>query len=676
MPTMKSRKSSRVPDSDTWSGIPPFVKKTAFSLVGLAVPAIAVMLMVPFYLPSALVTGVVLSGAGYVFWIAYKRRSIPLAAASMAIMLVAAVWAFFSPLVLIPRPLYVFIDADRGPWNSETTRFSRTAPGNLLIISDPIRRALFPRLLAQLGNDDIRMLRTEKVEGKRYLRFPFSSALSYSNRAIAGTQDTLVLLPMVMTGLAVNADPGPAHGSASQDEGRALRVEMTPYVYNLIEFRQTTSLGKSRWNLVGADDLSRDLIAYVADLDNALFELSQGKAHAGATMLEALVADNRMPDKVEELRVASLLASLYRGMLLGSMGGLQPLVQNHRAYALLSPKLALSVPLDPVETWAALEIAAKYREYGPVFAQRVAGLEQRAIQSARPSSAEEPVPTHEKYRWKDAKTLWAAIEADEDFHLPGSLQFQVQHLAGLNARALKKEVDALADANTRAATISLALDSLASNLPAQELESRLAVLLNQAHQLPKRYAAAIETQIRLTAGYKRAIRLMLDGKSANPFDYLSGQLGDTCAGVFPRLTATFRALGSDQEKLLHRLREEGVVAPPDKVPWWSAPYLDWYGYQLLKFLVKLDRGGLDVAFVATVGSYSRMVADADARPFAPGMAAVAMVTANQKSKIGNGLRTTLDELLEAPTDTLMRASLERQTSNGTRRANLTNRPLF
>jgi len=74
---------------------------------------------------------------------------------------------------------------------------------------------------------------------------------------------------------------------------------------------------------------------------------------------------------------------------------------------------------------------------------------------------------------------------------------------------------------------------------------------------------------------------------------------------------------------------EPTVAAPADADWWSPAYLDWFGCQSFKFLVlykksnkKLD---VDKAIEESFGNCA-MVGDSHARPFAPGMALVVILS--------------------------------------------------
>lgn len=682
---MEAKEDNRKDGADVWEESRRKVKTWILAGIGSAMPAISLLFVSPFYSFVGVGALLILVAALILAVLAYMRRRFLLLGAAVAMATCAMLWSFFGQIIFVPGPVYVYVDTDGKPWETKIIKLSDTFPGSLFILSDPIRRTLFPVVASRLRPSDVRIFKLERIGNEQHLRFPFLAALVYPTRTIDGAQNNLVTVPMTTATLNVNVKAERMPNSSSL-KFKNLTVDMSPDIYDLLIFRERESRQDLRWNLIKIDGDLEKTLHYAALLDNAIFEAAQGDPYKAAAVFGVIMESHLAPNRIEELRTAVMLGSLFRGLLGGSVGGLQSLIVFHNAYSLLAPKLDSGAPLEPLEKWAAMEIAAKYLEYPEVFAERIVKLRLRINESSSDSDDDPSIRDILKLgKSATLKEFWSAAQKlDAPFPLPGSLRAEENRLMALSDDALKKELRAIKDQNAVAAEISLALDSLDENLTESRLRDRTAVLQNEAKRLPKQFASMIERHVRLA--YDKAVlmnRILVAERDSEPIDRESIKILSTyCKPYFPITTdyvVMFLAMKPDEEEKIrkHLSETNPNLTYGSNDDWWSARYLDRFAANLIRWsFYDGDNKGADTLISGVSGGYSAFVKDGRQRPFTPAFALIVLFTESDESTLRRNAVSNLARLAEADPVRLLSGDVHKDTLVESSRAVLTREPIF
>lgn len=281
---------------------------------------------------------------------------------------IAILWALIGPIIVVKRPIYVYFSES---YNPSKSRFVSLVPedeqsGSLLIIAGPLRKHVLP-IWRFLLNEDIRQLRRVHYGDRNFIVFPLTNAYTKDELGVAsGIKARTIFIPFVSPAIHINLER--LEDTDDKEFTLALVNKCTFLRYKYVITRSIPP-----WQAVYTSKPSIDDIRYAAFLDDVLTTASWESTGEMISKLDR--ASSLAPSEIEKARVYCLLGQLAECCLDGNIGLTQSLALYQNSYSIMrvedNTRRKTLFTRTPVENWIYNVLMKRFTVYGELFKEQI-----------------------------------------------------------------------------------------------------------------------------------------------------------------------------------------------------------------------------------------------------------------------------------------------------------------
>lgn len=607
---------------------------------------------------------------------------------------ITIIWALIGPIIVVKRPIYVYFSES---YNPSKSRFVSLIPedeqsGSLLIIAGPLRKHVFP-LWRIFLNKDIRRLRRVKYGDSSFIVFPLTSAYTKDEVGVSsGIKARTIFIPFVSPAIYINLD-------RLEDRDEKECKHALAYNCDFLSYKYVITRTLPPWQAVYTSKPSIDDIRYAAILDDALTTSSLESTGEAISKLDR--ASSLAPSEIEKARVYCLLGKLAECCLVGNIGVTQSLALYQNAYSIMrvedNTRRKTLFTRTPVENWIYNVLMKRFTVYGELFKEQILFLS-NLLKLSTDDHIHNPAQANIK-------------ESEEEFvlQLRDRLEKKVPFSDIISDlirfyRDYQTEQDFFSNEKKRMKNLSLdeflseAKDLSISFTPRARLfvDLGISVILTEGflHQMHS-YAKALELgqllEYRSNEEHLQKLQALRHLATVFPEPYRCGYLEkldsienviclytfskyvsyEAISGLWDKVfkSPPFQDFKKMREMLFSMLlglrvggKEEAfkysnypVAHSVDCFEWWKTEYLDWFLYNSVKMMMKLNenknemnRKYLDLNEIKSIVDLRQMQRDDGGRGriFMPGLVMLAIVTEEGHSSFHKIISSELEKSLK------------------------------